>query len=449
MHIALDMKQLQTLSPRQLLSMKILQMGTLELSQYMQELVQDNPVLDLVAPAVQQDEGDEIWARLQAQADFDNQNRAYITAEREDLDPLALAGTDGGLTYTLACHLCTQTDGSSAPAQVRRAACLLTTVLDKDGYFRENLDALSRDLQISLPVLRQGLELLQSLDPPGVAARDLSECLALQLLRMGYDGPPLTIVRQHLEQLAAKQYNAISKALGIPQRTVRELEALIKSLDPRPGAAFAATDHAQYLVPDLAVERDGTQLQVVHQDPYLPTININPYYCTLHQQSDDPQVREYLSQKLSQAKWSIQAVEQRKSTLLACAQVIVAKQTAFFQTHGTRVPLGLSDIADALSLQPSTISRAIRDKYLQCDWGVYPLGYFLMRESGENGLSAAQVKDMLASLIRDEDPAHPLSDAKLCQLLAQQGADISRRTVTKYRESLNISNTSGRKAHGK
>ena len=231
-----------------------------------------------------------------------------------------------------------------------------------------------------------------------------------------------------------------------------EAERKIQSLNPRPGSAFAGQDEPAYLIPDLAVVETEEGLTVVYQDSYTPTLRISQFYCKLQQQSTDQEVKQYLSDKIRQAQTVMQAVEQRRTTLLECARAIVRRQEPFFRWADAPLqPLRLTDVARELSIHESTVSRAIREKYLQCARGVYPLSYFFSREVGGagEGNSVHQIKGRLARLVEDEDKAHPLSDQKLCQLLMEEGCAISRRTVAKYRDELGIPSASGRKSRSK
>lgn len=452
MNLELSLKQTLKLSPQMLQSMEILQMSTLELNEYIQELVQENPAAELAEPADQGDESEELWRRLQSLADLDHQNRQYVTADRDELDPLARVGTDGGLEDTLLLHLTRQLERSQASTLVLRGAQFLAACLDEDGYLWDDVSDLAQAAGLPAPVLEEGLSLLQTLDPPGVGARDLSQCLALQLQRLGQTGPALAIVQTHLERLARKQYHAIAQDLGISQEEVREAERQIQALDPRPGSSFASQEEPLYLIPDLAVVETEAGLTVVYQNSYTPTLQLSGYYCDLQRQSTDPEVKQYLTDKIKQAQFVIQAVEQRRSTLLDCARTIVRRQEAFFRSpDGPLVPLRLSDIAQELSIHESTVSRAIREKYLQCARGVYPLSFFFSREVGSTGEgnSAHQIKTRLTQLVAQEDKEHPLSDQKLCQLLEAEGCTISRRTVAKYRDELGISSASGRRLRPK
>ena len=455
MNLELSLKQTLKLSPQMLQSMEILQMSTLELNEYIQELVQENPAAELAEPAEAADEGaegDELWRRLQSLADLDHQNRQYVTADRDELDPLARVGTDGGLEETLLLHLTRQLERSRASTLVLRGAQFLAACLDEDGYLRDDVADLAQSAGLPVQVLEEGLALLQTLDPPGVGARDLSQCLAIQLRRKGENGPALTIVQKHLERLARKQYHAIAQDLGIRQEEVLEAEREIQALDPRPGSAFAGREEPNYLIPDLAVVETENGLTVVYQNSYTPTLQLSGYYCNLQKQSSDPEVKQYLTDKIKQAQFVIQAVEQRRTTLLDCARAIVRRQENFFlHPGGHLVPLRLADVAQELSIHESTVSRAIREKYLQCARGVYPLSFFFSREVGGagEGTSAHQIKSRLARLVEEEDKGHPLSDQKLCQILEAEGCAISRRTVAKYRDELGIPSASGRKARAK
>lgn len=448
--LKLSLKQTLKLSPQMLQSMEILQMSTLELSEFIQELVQENPTVELAEPVQAGDESEELWRRLQSLADFDHQNRQYVTADREELDPLARVGTDGGLGETLLLHLTRQLERSQAPTIVLRGAQFLAASLDENGYLRDDVADLAQAAGLPASVLEEGLRLIQTLDPPGVGARDLSQCLALQLQRQGEEGLALTIVQRQLERLGRKQYHAIAQELGVRQEEVLAAERRIQDLDPRPGAAFASREEPNYLIPDLMVVETEEGLTVIYQSAYAPTLQMNGYYCDLQKQSTDPEVKQYLTDKIKQAQFVIQSVEQRRSTLLECARAIVRRQERFFRQPGSPLlPLRLSDVAQELSIHESTVSRAIREKYLQCARGVYPLSYFFSREVGAAGAgnSAHQIKNRLAQLVAGEDKSRPLSDQKLCQLLEGEGCAISRRTVAKYRDELGIPSTTGRKEY--
>ena len=195
----------------------------------------------------------------------------------------------------------------------------------------------------------------------------------------------------------------------------------------------------------FVVELDG-ELRVMLNEYYMPRITVNPYYSDMAKASDDPETRTYLKEKLRQTKWLLESLERRGGTLRRCAQAILDAQHSFFEGATTELtPMNLSSLAEALELHPSTVSRAVRDKYLQCRQGTYPLRYFFSRAVGRQGMSRQAVKQRLLLHLKDEDPAHPLSDQILCQLLEQEGIPLARRTVSKYRMELGIGSSTARR----
>ena len=300
-------------------------------------------------------------------------------------------------------------------------------------------------MEIPAEMIAKALAVVQSLEPAGVAARDLSECLILQLRRRGEaDETVLAIVKDYLPQLGRKQYGAIARALRVSEREVRAAEKQIAALEPRPGQAFQTREETVYIRPDVFVAEIDGVWQAVVNEYYLPRLTVSVYYQKLLEQTEDAETAAYLRQKLRHAQTLLHSLSQRGSTLRRCAEVAVREQKAFFAGGTTElVPMRMRDLAAEIEVHPSTVSRCLRGKYLQCRQGTYPLRYFFPLPSG--GVSRQAVQQRLVELIRGEDAAHPLSDEKLCCLLLSQGVEISRRTVAKYRTELGIPAASGRK----
>ena len=437
----LILKQTQTLSPQQRQSVEILQMSSLELTDYLQELALENPVLEITAgpgedPAPAQSS---LAQRLEWLTQQDGQNRAYASAARERLDdPLERVGDGGGLEETLERHLLWQLSGQDLPDGPLAAAQFLCLCLDRDGYLRDPLDQLAQAAHMPMDDMEAGLAQLQALDPAGVGAKDLAQCLALQLQRQGADPLALSVVQSQLHHLARGQYGAIAKALNASQEQVREACTRIRALDPRPAAQFAARERPAYLVPDLEIHMEQGQPVAVLSAARVPSLQLSGYYQSLLAETEDQEVKDYLDQKVKQAQWAVRAVEQRQSTLLRCAQYIAARQQAFFTGMGSLAPLKLSDMAQALDLHESTVSRAIREKYIQCSRGLLPLRRFVT-------VSGGRTQDLLRRFLEEEDKAHPLSDQQLCLMLEEAGCPTARRTVAKYREELGIPSSTARK----
>lgn len=446
----LQQTQSQQLSQRQLYSVELLRMSTLELDAYVRELAQENPVIEgeEVPPPPQRKEGDEALGRLRWLEDNDRQNWFYQQLSDDELDPLARVGTGGGLEETLVSFLSRQLSRKKPEAELGRLVEYLIRCLDDDGYLRVPLEELSQQGNIPLARLEEALALLRTLEPAGVGAADLSQCLALQLERIGETGPALAIVRDHLDLLARRHYRAIAGKLEITVAQVEEALRTIRELDPRPGAVFQRLDQVHYPQPDLVAETRDGQILVRPARPERPPFRVSWYYQNLLEQTEDPEVRAYLTEKLRQAENVLWAVGQRESTLLRCAQVIVERQADFFKKGPEGlVPLRMGEVAQVLELHESTVSRAVREKYLQCARGLFPLQYFFSRAAGsqEGGPSATAARKLLLQLIKEEDKSRPLSDQQLCQCLEQEGCVISRRTVAKYREELGLPSAAGRK----
>ncbi len=441
-------KQVQQLDQRQIQRLEVLQMGALELREYLQELSQENPVVDLNDPAPPADTGREDLQlqHLRWLADNDRQNRYYQGLWEYEDDPIARIGVGGGLEETLPQFLSRQVDRMGLDGDTARTVSFLASCLDGDGYLRPPLDELAADSGIPLPLLERGAALLRTLEPAGVGADSLSQCLALQLERAGVDGPALAIVRDQLEPLARCRYRCIADRLGIPVDQVLSALKTIRELDPRPGAVFDQPGPAPYVYPDLFVVEENGRF-TARARAGEPAFQINGYYKELLASSGQPEVKDYLRKKVQAAQDVLGAIAQRRDTLLRCAQAIVDRQEDFFRRGEQALrPLRMADVADAVGIHESTVSRAVREKYLQCQRGVYPLGYFFSRGGAGGDMGGAAAKAALRRLIDGEDKAHPLSDQKLCEALAAEGCPISRRTVAKYRDELNLPGVSGRKA---
>ena len=452
MELGLQLKQTQTLSPQMMQAMEILQMGSQELLEYIQETLQENPVLESEEQRPIADSGEDglLRRKLEWLAATDNQNRWYHREDARDLsDTLpGASGADPG-EENLYYHLRSQIDFDALPTELAAAVELVLQSLNGNGWLDEAEEDLALHGGTDRETVLAAVELVQSLEPAGVGARSLSECLSLQLVRQGETGLPLTIARTYLEEMGKDHYNLIAKETGATREEIQAACRVIRSLNPRPGSGFAPGEQVEYITPDLVAVKVEDGFELVSNDSFFPTLRVSSYYHRLMKETEEEQVREYLSGKVRQAKWVLRSVEQRRHTLLSCAQCIAERQTDFFRLGpGHLHPLTLADVAQALEVHESTVSRAVKDKYLQCDHGVFPLSYFFSRAvpaSGGDSVSAEQAKSVLRQLIAGEDRRKPLSDQKLVALLEEEGIAISRRTVAKYRDELGIPSTSGRK----
>jgi RNA polymerase sigma-54 factor len=330
----------------------------------------------------------------------------------------------------------------------RKIIGLLIDALDANGYLAQPLDEivemLPEQLDITLDDLETALVQLQHLDQPGIAARTLSECLALQLKALPEDTPyldlALRLVNQHLSLLGAHDFAKLKKILRCDDDALRTVQSLITRLQPRPGAEFEQRA-ADYVVPDVVVDyRNGSWHARLNQGA-MPRLRVNQMYANILQQGNEKSTQQ-LAGQLQEARWFIKNLHQRFDTILRVSQTIVDRQRNFFEHGETAMrPLVLREIAEQLDLHESTISRVTTQKFMLTPRGIYELKYFfcsgIVTESGGTCSSTA-IRALIKQLVTQEDTRHPLTDNRMSVILAQQGILVARRTVAKYRELLNI-----------
>jgi RNA polymerase sigma-54 factor len=345
-------------------------------------------------------------------------------------------------------HLLWELNMSQMDGRDKKIIGLLIDALDENAYLSQPLEEifelLPPELDITLDDLETALVQLQHLDAPGIGARNLSECLALQLEAMPEDmhgrDLALAIVTHHLNLLAARDFNKLKKTLRCDDNALRCAQDLIVHLQPKPGSAF---EHraADYVVPDVLVERHGGIWRARLNPEAMPRLRINQVYANILQQRNEKNAQEMAGQ-LQEARWFIKNLQQRFETILRVSQAIVERQRQFFE-HGDIAmrPLVLREIADQLELHESTISRVTTQKFMLTPRGIYEFKYFfgsgLATEAG-GACSSTAIRALIKQLVSEEDDKHPLTDSRMSEILAQQGILVARRTVAKYREGMNI-----------
>ena len=460
MELSMSMKQTQTLSPQMMQSMEILQMGSQELLEYIQDQVQENQVLEMEEKYGKGDDTAVLQRKLEWLESTDAQNRYYHQQDTEDdeKDPISNYGTVDEREENLYLYVLSQLEVMDLEPELLPVGRFLVESLNQNGWLDESVEDLAEELGKPVEEVEKALAAVQSLEPAGVGARNLSECLVLQLQRRHEDSElAIRIARDYLDPLSKSRYGLIAKSLGVCQEEVRTACDLIRTLNPRPGGGFAARENLVYINPDLFVVNFPDHFELLTNDYFFPDLNISGYYCRMLKSTEDNEVKDYLMGKVRQAKWVVHSIEQRRSTLLRCAECILELQEEFFRRGpGHLKPMCLADIAQKVGVHESTVSRTVRDKYLQCASGVYPLSYFFSRSLGapaarpgteENTSSPDFAKALLKKLIGGEDKHKPLSDQKLCERMAREGCELSRRTVAKYRDELGIPSTTGRKQY--
>lgn len=463
MGLELDLSQKQIISQQMIQSMKILQMNYIELQEYISELALENPVIDMEENYGEyRDRQEELQRKLDWLEASDAQNRIYYQQDRSSENIEANWQDKSRTEETLAEYLLAQLLTSTMPEQDREVIEFMIYSLDDRGYFTEDISFVAEHFHVSENLAEDLLFVIQSLEPAGVGARSLEECLLLQMERKG-NVSPLTevLVKEYLPGLAKHHIARIAEKLSVsPEEVAAGLEE-IRQLNPKPGSIFGNRERLHYIVPDALVVKLDNYFEILINDSRRTYFQINQYYSGLAKETADAETKKYLTEKMRQADWLKNCISQRTDTMSRVLRVLVDKQLDFFvYGPGHKRPLKLSDISEVLGVHESTVSRALKGKFLQCTWGIFPMGYFLTsavshstapvsnagNSAGTEAETPEQIQSMIQKIIEEENKEKPLSDQKICDMLQQEyGIPISRRTVNKYRGILGIPDKSGRK----
>ena len=353
-------------------------------------------------------------------------------------------------------HLHWQLNLTMASVSDKAIAIALIDAINDDGYLTADLEeiqtVLSADLDVEPEEIEAVLHMIQTLEPAGVGARDLAECLSLQLAQLGPDTPWLgearQLVCQHIQLLAAHDYKHLMSRMKLGRDELQQVIELIQSMHPRPGSKVQDT-HTEYVVPDVLVKKTGGAWKVELNTDAAPRLRINTEYAKMIRRADNSADNTSLKNHLQEARWFIKSLQSRSETLLRVAASIVERQRAFLE-YGEEAmkPLVLHDIADSLGLHDSTISRVTTRKYMHTPRGVFELKYFFSSHVGTDQggtCSSTAIRALIKKLVQAEKPEQPLSDSKIAGLLSEQGIQVARRTIAKYRESLSIPPSNERK----
>ena len=470
-----QLRQELKINPRLYQAMDLLYMPLLDLQQHLKQELLNNPFLDLVE-AEDEEEEQEGEAEEPAQAEAEDERSGEIdweeilldgfdTAggrreeheEREYFEPVTVATRD------LSDHLRDQVSLLELTPRETLLADEFIGNINDDGYLASGVDEIvsalnevvtkaaeeaGRDTEdLPLYTEQEGQKMLgtvQSLDPPGVGAQDLRECLLLQLKEAGLEqSVPYRLVRDCFEELINHRWSEISKRFGISAGDVQKAADEIAKLDPKPGLQYGSRDE-NYIIPDLIVEKIDDRYHVFLNDANLPRLKLSRAYQEIARDKKkfDGENKEFISNKLNSANWMIQAIEQRRQTMLKVMNYIVERQREFFEKGIQYLkPLTLREVAEVINMHESTVSRVTNEKFVQTPRGVLPLKFFfssgLATSDGED-VSARGIKAQLQKLVQEEDPKHPLTDQAIVNILRESGVQIARRTVAKYRDQLGV-----------
>jgi len=481
--MALELKQAPKLvqqlviTPQLQQAIKLLQLTRLELVEMIEQEMKENPLLEELEngkesgdeeeriieekteePIVSEDSTTEVKGEGEGASDFDWENyleNYNLTAPTRQIEQ------DGDerpsfehfltKTATLFDHLRWQLQLSNLNEEEQRAGTWIIGNLDEDGYLKVSVEEVSAEVNLPTETVEKVLRTIQQFDPAGVAARDLRECLLIQLKQLSPRDPIAErIVQEYLSLLKNRNYPAIAKRLGVSIERVNRAAAVISRLEPKPGRAYGG-DVPQEIVPDVYVYKVEGEYVVSLNDDGFPRLRVNPYYRRIltegrQGQSED---RKYIQEKLRSALWLIRSIDQRQRTIYKVAKSIVRFQKDFLD-QGVQYlkPLVLRDVAEDIQMHESTISRVTNNKYMHTPQGIFELKYFfnvgIQAVQGE-AMASESVKNLLREIISQENPKKPYSDQKLAQMLKERNIHIARRTISKYREMMKILSSSERR----
>ncbi|MEQ4987522.1 RNA polymerase factor sigma-54 [Proteus vulgaris] len=486
--LQLRLSQQLAMTPQLQQAIRLLQLSTLELQQEIQQALESNPLLE--QDDDQQDPVSDDASHTENQSDSTTETTTENEVEELDTldaleqkempDDLPLdtqweeiytAGTPSGTsndymddelplyqgetTASLQDYLTWQAELTPFTETDRAIAISIIDAVDETGYLTVTTDDIllgMGDDEVELDEVEAVLKRIQRFDPIGVAARDLKECLLIQLSAFSTDTPYLKetqlVISQHLELLGNRDFRQLMRQTKLREETLKSVIEIIQSLDPKPGLSID-TGESEYVIPDILVKKSGERWQVELNTDSIPRLRINETYAALGQSTQNESDGKFIRDNLQEAKWLIKSLESRNETLLKVAHCIVDTQQAFFELGEEHMkPLVLADIAEQVEMHESTISRVTTQKFLHCPRGIFELKYFFSShvntDSGGEASSTA-IRALVKKLIAAENPAKPLSDSKLADMLAELGIQVARRTVAKYRESLSIPPSNQRK----
>jgi RNA polymerase sigma-54 factor len=448
----------QVLAPQLQQSLLILQAPLLELRNLVQQEMETNPVLEELANEPSEDQPE--TKSTKADDEFKNEFEQLAKLDEEWRDYMAQSASYSGRSQeqedkrqfffdsiatqeTLQQHLMSQLNQQMLNGDDRKTAELIIGNIDDNGFLQATPEDMALNTGIAQDDFENMLTLIQSFYPPGVGARDLGECLLIQLKREG-KGASLEykIIGEHMQDLGKRRFPEIARRMGISVEQVQKCANNIAQLDPRPGAIFAEAPQ-NYVLPDVTVEKINGEYQVILNGEQIPHLRIsNTYKDIMSQDGNGGEVKDYIRDKIRSGKFLIKSIHQRQQTISNIAHQIVSRQREFFD-HGSShlKPMTMVQIADAVGVHETTVSRAISGKYMSTPQGVFEMKYFFtpgyQTASGES-MSNTSVKEAILDLVKDEDGNAPLSDKEIVEILGKRGIPIARRTVAKYRTELNI-----------
>lgn len=454
-NLNLTQEQKLIMTQQMQLSVKLLQMSTSDLRDYIEKEFLENPVLEAQYETLddKSKEQDRLeYKELIKYLESDNYgSQSYGDYDEESVSPFTFISNPKSLKE----YLLEQIIDLPIDDYLRSICSYMIESLDNRGYLDIKNEEIEKELRCGEENIQRALILLHNLEPAGIGARDIKECLILQLKRLGRNNDVLMdIINNHLQDLADNKYQVIGKALKITAKEAQAYGDLIKTLEPKPSRGFYTGEDMKFIIPDAEIRKIDGQFFVIMNDRVLPKLSINSMYSEILNNNDDKDAVKYIEEKIGKAMFLVKSIDQRKSTLHKVLEKIVEKQKGYFEKGEKElIPMTLKEIAEEIGMHESTVSRAIREKYILTSFGTIKIKDLFtngIQGNSKGGnesedISVINIKKSIEKLINEEDKLKPLSDQIICEKLNKNGMNISRRTVAKYREEMGIKSSSKRK----
>ena len=433
-------------------SIKLLQMSLHDLREYIDNEYSENPILEINEQNVASEELKNSALekynieKISEEMDYDSyKDKPEHSYSSDDISPLNFIEEKKSLKE----YLYEQLLEVNEDGYIIMIAKYIIESLDGRGYLEISIDELASELKILSEDVEKGLKLVQSLEPYGIGARNIKECLIIQSINLNIlDDNIEKIIQEHLENVADNKYELIGKSLKISPREAQRYGDLIKKLEPKPSRGFYTGEEVSYIIPDAEIKNIDGQFFIVMNEGVLPKLMINKTYRDVLKNGKDTEVNTYVKEKVNKAMFLIKSIEDRKNTLYRVLECLIEKQREFFEKGYSYIkPLTLKEVSEKLKVHDSTVSRTIKDKYILTSYGTIKIKDLFASGANNSGddLSIMKVKNEIKKIIEDEDKGKPLSDQAISIMLEKNNMKISRRTVTKYREELGIKSSSMRK----
>ena len=465
--LTIEQSQKLTMTPELIQAIQILQFNSQELETFVQDELMQNPVLEYDSTAEERREQEvsksESMDKKEAEeADFDLREKVK-EAEYDDISyrQWEHRKENDEPTFeqfvskeeTLEDYLLLQLTFSKLKGNDIKIGRYMVESIDENGYLTVELSQVGKTFKVSEAHVEKILDVIQTFEPAGVGARTLEECLIIQLASKGLlEDSVEYIILHHLADIGDNKLGKVSKETGLTVAQVQMITDLIRTLEPKPGRRFSSGESVKYVVPDVIVEKVDGEYQIVTNETTIPRLMVSSYYMSLAKRAtEDAELSKYLNEKYNSALWLIKSIEQRRQTIYNVVAAVVEHQKEFLDKGPKYLKtLTLKQVAEALNIHESTVSRSINGKYMQTPRGVFEIKYFFSSGvtggSGE-GMSSNSIKTFIKEIVESEDPKKPYSDQEMVEILSRKGIEISRRTVAKYREGMNILSSSKRRRY--